>query len=140
MEPDAKLPVLDVSWGPRGLADQIVVLLEGHSHSVEALAAMLSRSVVECAEAILAASAAHGDEPPPTGRARKVSVSMPDDLTAAVQQRVGKGGFSRYVSEAVAMQLKLDLVGELAALLEAEHGPVSDELLAEASAAWPDAE
>jgi Arc/MetJ-type ribon-helix-helix transcriptional regulator len=73
------------------------------------------------------------------GRARKVSVSMPEDLTAAVQQRVGRGEFSHYVTDAVARQLELDLLGELEALLEAQHGPVSDELLAEARGSWPDA-
>ncbi|GLY21294.1 hypothetical protein [Micromonospora sp. NBRC 101691] len=74
------------------------------------------------------------------GRARKVSVSMPEDLTAAVQQRVGRGEFSQYVTEAVARQLELDLLGELAALLESEYGPVSDELLTEARNSWPDAQ
>jgi Arc/MetJ-type ribon-helix-helix transcriptional regulator len=74
------------------------------------------------------------------GRARKVSVSLPEGLTAAVQQRVGKGEFSHYVAEAVARQLELDLLAELAALLEAEHGPVPEEFLAEAEAAWPDRE
>jgi hypothetical protein len=64
---------------------------------------------------------------------------MPEDLTAAVQQRVGRGEFSQYVTEAVARQLELDLLGELAALLEAEHGPVSDEALHEARRSWPDA-
>jgi len=72
------------------------------------------------------------------GRARKVSVSLPEGLTAAVQQRVGKGEFSHYVADAVARQLELDLLTELAALLEAEHGPIPEEYLAEAGAAWPD--
>ncbi|MFB9853785.1 hypothetical protein ACFFMR_25710 [Micromonospora andamanensis] len=71
-------------------------------------------------------------------RARKVSVSMPEDLTAAVQQRVGRGEFSQYVTEAVARQLELDLLAELSALLEAEHGPISDEALDEARRSWPD--
>ena len=75
----------------------------------------------------------------PLGRARKVSVSMPEDLTAAVQRRVGRGEFSQYVTEAVARQLELDLLAELSAVLEDEHGPVSERLLAEAGAAWPDA-
>lgn len=77
---------------------------------------------------------------PPLGRARKVSVSLPEDLTAAVQERVGKGEFSHYVTEAVARQLELDLLAELTGLLDAEHGPVSEEFLAEAGATWPDAE
>lgn len=74
------------------------------------------------------------------GRARKVSVSMPEELTAAVQRRVGRGEFSQYVTDAVARQLELDLLAELAELLEAEHGPVPEDILAEAGAAWPDAE
>lgn len=74
------------------------------------------------------------------GRAKKVSVSLPEGLTAVVQQRVGKGEFSHYVAEAVARQLELDLLAELAALLDAEHGPIPEELLAEAGAAWPDVE
>ena len=72
------------------------------------------------------------------GPARKVSVSMPEDLTAAVQQRVGRGKFSQYVTEAVTRQLELDLLDELSELLTAEHGPVPEEYLAEARAAWPD--
>jgi Arc/MetJ-type ribon-helix-helix transcriptional regulator len=74
----------------------------------------------------------------PLGHARKISLSMPEDLTAAVQQRVGRGQFSQYVTEAVAKQLELDLIAELSDLLEADHGSLSDEMLAEADAAWPD--
>ncbi|WP_017976570.1 hypothetical protein [Actinopolyspora halophila] len=74
------------------------------------------------------------------GRARKVSVSMPEELTAALQQRVGRGEFSHYVTDAVARQLELDLLAELAELLETEHGPVPEEMLAEARAVWPDVE
>jgi Arc/MetJ-type ribon-helix-helix transcriptional regulator len=71
------------------------------------------------------------------GPARKVSVSMPEDLTAAVQQRVGRGKFSQYVTEAVTRQLEMDLLDELSALLTSEHGRVPEEYLAEARAAWP---
>jgi Arc/MetJ-type ribon-helix-helix transcriptional regulator len=71
------------------------------------------------------------------GPARKVSVSMPEDLTAAVQRRVGRGKFSQYVTEAVTRQLELDLLSELSELLASEHGPVPEEYLAEARAAWP---
>jgi hypothetical protein len=75
-----------------------------------------------------------------TGPARKVSVSMPEDLTAAVQFRVGRGKFSQYVTEAVTRQLELDLLADLSDLLTSEHGPVPEEDLAEARAAWPDEE
>jgi Arc/MetJ-type ribon-helix-helix transcriptional regulator len=74
------------------------------------------------------------------GAARKVSVSMPEDLTAAVQRRVGRGKFSQYVTEAVSRQLELDLLAELSELLASEQGPVPEEYLAEARAAWPDDE
>lgn len=74
------------------------------------------------------------------GAARKVSVSMPEDLTTAVQRRVGRGKFSQYVTEAVSRQLELDLLAELSELLASEHGPVPEKYLAEARAAWPDDE
>jgi Arc/MetJ-type ribon-helix-helix transcriptional regulator len=74
------------------------------------------------------------------GPARKVSVSMPEDLTAAVQERVGRGKFSQYVTEAVTRQLELDLLADLSGLLASEHGPVSEEDLTEARAGWPDGE
>lgn len=76
----------------------------------------------------------------PAGPARKVSVSLPEDLTATVQSRVGPGKFSQYVTEAVTRQLEQDLLAELAEVLTAEHGPVSEEHLAEARAAWPGSE
>jgi hypothetical protein len=74
----------------------------------------------------------------PAGTARKVSVSMPEDLTSAVQRRAGRGKFSQYVTEAVARQLEVDLLAELSDVLAMEHGPVPPEYLAEARAAWPD--
>ena len=74
----------------------------------------------------------------PAGTARKVSVSMPEDLTSAVQRRAGRGKFSQYVTEAVARQLEVDLLAELSDVLAVEHGPVAPEYLAEARAAWPD--
>ncbi|MGH3149702.1 MAG: hypothetical protein ACRDOB_03090 [Streptosporangiaceae bacterium] len=74
-----------------------------------------------------------------SGAARKVSVSMPEDLAAAIHERVGRGKFSQYVTEAVSRQLERDLLAELSASLAAEHGPVPEEYLAEARAAWPDA-
>ncbi|WP_433270179.1 hypothetical protein ACQPZF_09030 [Actinosynnema sp. CS-041913] len=86
------------------------------------------------------AAAAAASNPRSLGRARKVSVSLPEGLTAAVQQRVGKGEFSHYVTEAVARQLELDLLVELSELLDADHGPIPEQYLAEARAAWPDVE
>ena len=74
------------------------------------------------------------------GRVQKVSVSMPEELTAAVRARTGPGGFSHYVTEAVAERLRLDLMDEYAAELEAVLGPLSPEELEEAMREWPDYE
>ncbi|WP_175408066.1 hypothetical protein [Streptomyces sp. TRM64462] len=60
--------------------------------------------------------------------AQKVSVSMPADRIAAVRARVGKGGFSAYVSAAVERQLERDLLEELLREKEARIGPVSPEV------------
>ncbi len=74
------------------------------------------------------------------GKVRKVSVSMPEELAAAVRARTGAGGFSRYVTEAVERDIRHDMLGELIDELEALHGPVPQELLDEASREWPDYE
>jgi hypothetical protein len=71
-------------------------------------------------------------------RVQKVSVSMPEDLVAAVRERTGAGGFSRYVAEAVERQLQHDQLGDLLDELDAEYGPTSPELLTWAEHQWPD--
>jgi Arc/MetJ-type ribon-helix-helix transcriptional regulator len=72
------------------------------------------------------------------GKVQKVSVSMPAELTDAVRARTGTGGFSRYVTEAVQERVRLDLLDDLSAELEAEYGPVPEEELRRARAEWPD--
>jgi hypothetical protein len=57
---------------------------------------------------------------------------MPEELTAAVRQRTGPGGFSHYVTEAVEERLRLELMDEFAAELAAANGPVTAEELEEA--------
>lgn len=67
----------------------------------------------------------------------KVSVSLPDALTRSVRDRVGRGRFSAYVTAAVERQLELDRLAELVDGFEERLGrPISDELMAEAEAAW----
>lgn len=75
-----------------------------------------------------------------SGKVRKVSVSMPEELAEAVRARTGAGGFSRYVTEAVDREIRHDLLGELIDELEAQYGPVPQELLEEARREWPDFE
>jgi hypothetical protein len=50
----------------------------------------------------------------------------------------GAGGFSRYVTEAVSREIRHDLLGELLDELEAEYGPVPEELVEQARREWPD--
>jgi hypothetical protein len=72
------------------------------------------------------------------GKVKKVSVSMPEELTEAVRARTGTGGFSRYVTDAVQEQIRLDLLDDLIADFEAKYGPIPDELVEEAMREWPD--
>ena len=74
------------------------------------------------------------------GKVRKVSVSMPEELTDAVRARTGAGGFSRYVTDAVQEQVRQDLLDDLAAEFEAEYGPIDEELVEQAMREWPDYE
>lgn len=71
--------------------------------------------------------------------ADKVSISMPEDVSAAVRARVGQREFSRYVTRAVRRQLERDQLDALLAELEAANGPVPAALLAEVDELWPDA-
>ncbi|CAL9471834.1 hypothetical protein [Streptomyces sp. enrichment culture] len=72
--------------------------------------------------------------------AQKVSVSMPADRIAAVRARVGKRGFSAYVSAAVERQLQRDLLEELLQEKEAAIGSPSAEIEAWAEDVFRSAE
>jgi Arc/MetJ-type ribon-helix-helix transcriptional regulator len=74
------------------------------------------------------------------GRVQKVSVSMPEELTAAIRERTGPGGFSRFVSEAAERRLKSEVLRELLDELYAEAGPVPAGLREQARREWPDYE
>jgi Arc/MetJ-type ribon-helix-helix transcriptional regulator len=65
----------------------------------------------------------------------KISVSLPDDVTAEVKGRVGSGRVSADVTAAVERALVMDRLRDLVEDLDAEHGPVSVEALAAAEAA-----
>lgn len=75
-----------------------------------------------------------------SGRVRKVSVSMPEELAEAVRARTGPGGFSHYVTEVVDREIRHELLGELLDEYKAVHGPFPKHLLDEAKRAWPDYE
>ena len=104
----------------------------------QALGSVPRDQVVKCVISVLPAAVfvdesarLHG------GRVRKVSVSMPEELAEAVRVRTGPGGFSRYVTEAVAEQFRLDLLDDLSAELEAEFGPIPAEIREQTRQTWP---
>src|SRR5215469_16289906 len=74
------------------------------------------------------------------GKVDKVSVSLPRELIHAIRARTGAGGFSRYVAEAAQERIRLDLLEDLSADLEAEYGPIDEEGVKEAMKEWPDYE
>jgi hypothetical protein len=71
------------------------------------------------------------------GHVQKVSVSMPEDLATAIRERIGPGGFSRYVTEAVERRFRHDRLGDLLDELDTEFGPVPPEILQWAEQQWP---
>src|SRR5215472_15832623 len=104
-----------------------------------ALDAVPRDQVVKCIVSVLPATVfvedstrLHG------GKVRKVSVSMPEELAGAVRARTGSGGFSRYVTEAVEERVRLQSLDELLAELDAEYGPVPDEIRQQTRRMWPD--
>ena len=69
--------------------------------------------------------------------AAKLSVSVPGDLAKTVRKRVGARGLSRFVTQAMRHELEREELGAFLAELDRELGPVSDEAMAAARAAWP---
>jgi hypothetical protein len=55
-----------------------------------------------------------------------------------VRARTGAGGFSKYVTDAVQERIRLDLLADLSAELEAEYGPVDEDGIEQAMREWPD--
>jgi Arc/MetJ-type ribon-helix-helix transcriptional regulator len=105
----------------------------------QALDAVPRDQVVKCIVSVLPATVfveesgrLHGS------KVRKVSVSMPEELAEAVRARTGSGGFSRYVTDAVEERVRLESLDELLAELDAEYGPVPDEIRQQTRRMWPD--
>lgn len=69
-----------------------------------------------------------------------MSVSLRESLTQRVRERVGPGSFSRYVSDAVELQLQQDELADWLAEMEEINGPVTQQELAQAEEAWLEAE
>jgi post-segregation antitoxin (ccd killing protein) len=71
-------------------------------------------------------------------RTDKMSVTIPSDLAAELRARAGRGNVSAYVTDALVRQLEHDRLGDLLSELAEEHGPVTEEELAQARAEWTD--
>ena len=103
----------------------------------QALDAVPRDQVVKCIVSVLPATVfVEESRRPHGGKVRKVSVSMPEELAEAVRARTGSGGFSRYVTEAVEEQIRLNLLDELSEMLQVEFGPFDEEGVREAMRLW----
>ncbi|WP_026123848.1 ribbon-helix-helix domain-containing protein [Nocardiopsis chromatogenes] len=58
---------------------------------------------------------------------KKYSVSLPEELAETVRARVGPGGFSAFVAEAIEHRIAMDRLGEIVADFEADNGPLMDQ-------------
>jgi hypothetical protein len=61
-------------------------------------------------------------------------VTLPEELAEEIRSEVGPGGFSRYVTQAVERQRERERLHEAVDWWENEHGPITEEELAEAEA------
>ncbi len=66
----------------------------------------------------------------------KVSLSIDEDLLAEARARAGRRELSSYVNEALWRQLQRDRLTELLAEMEAESGPIPDDVMEEARRLW----
>ena len=65
---------------------------------------------------------------------KKYTVTLPEELAETIRAKVGPGGFSRYVTQAVERQRERERLHEAVDWWESEYGPVTEEELAEAEA------
>lgn len=65
------------------------------------------------------------------------TVTLPEEIAAEVEA-LADGNFSAYVAEVLKRQVRLARARELVAELEAEHGPVPEEMQRRVDEQWPD--
>lgn len=66
----------------------------------------------------------------------KVSLSIDEDVLAEARERAGRRELSSYVTDALRRQLQHDRIGELLAEMDAESGPIPEDLMEEARQLW----
>jgi len=104
--------------------------------TASAAARSASKSVVK---SVRAASQSDTHRAATANEVAKISISMPAAIAAAVREIAGRGQVSAYVSHAVERQLALDRLSAYVDDVEKRLGrPISDDLMAEAAAAWHD--
>jgi len=69
-------------------------------------------------------------------RVSKVSLSIEEDMLAEARERAGRRELSSYVTDALRRQLQHDRIGELLDEMEAESGPIAEDLMEEARRVW----
>jgi Arc/MetJ family transcription regulator len=70
----------------------------------------------------------------------KVSLSIEEEVLAEARERAGRRELSSYVNDAVRRQVQRDRIADLLAAMDAESGPIPDEVMEEARQLWRRAE
>lgn len=65
-----------------------------------------------------------------------MSLSIDEDVLAEARGRAGRRELSSYVNDALRRQLQQDRLAELLAEMDAESGPIPDEVMQEARRLW----
>ncbi|MGW8768723.1 hypothetical protein ACWGN5_40360 [Streptomyces sp. NPDC055815] len=60
---------------------------------------------------------------------KKYSISLPEELAESVRSRVGAGGFSAYVAEALEHRVAMERQREIVADFEIDNDPLTEEEL-----------
>lgn len=74
------------------------------------------------------------------GRSKRVTITLPEDLEAAIKAEIGEREFSAYVAEAAARRYQQEQLAKLLDEMDAEEGPVPEEIRREVASWWPDAD
>ncbi|MFI7700392.1 hypothetical protein [Nonomuraea sp. NPDC049480] len=69
----------------------------------------------------------------------KKAITMPEQLAAEIDARIGRGEFSAFMATAAQHWLDLMKTGEIVDEYERQHGPISEERLEQARRRWRDA-
>lgn len=68
----------------------------------------------------------------------KVSLSLDSDVLAEARELAGSRGLSSLVNEALRLRLQQVRVARLLDEMDAEYGPVPDEVVQEVAREWPE--